>query len=173
VTDLWLVRFATRPAAWGTHTLIDDTVRAEFSERGDGTALSRVLSVFELEPSELVAALAQFAATTIDPKRTHAINIRDAVEGRQLVRTKGDTAFQLTQDCHFDFYLRDEADLRALVAHWKQTLPERSREIAPKEVGDYVRGRFAAADPEWRALFTSGKAKRWVKELAEKTRPTI
>ena len=159
------MRFGTHPIAWERHTGLEETLRLEFST-GDGSP-DLHLSVFELERTDVVAALAQLAASHFNPPpSSYAINVADA--NRPVVPTPGDTAFALTQNRHRELQIRDRQDLQVLVRSWRESLAGRSVLVTRQQLYDHVIEQVRGGDLEWRHLLDSGKAKPWVPKQARK-----
>ncbi|TKC97113.1 hypothetical protein [Polyangium fumosum] len=156
-----LIRFAKRLAAWEADHPIEELQRIEFRNR-DGSPDLRP-SVYELDVSHpaLVQAYAEHAAAAeIDPPTT-ALAIDASNPARTSVPTPGSAKFSFIMEAHREVLLKDVDDLHAFILELSQDPSERRSTIRKAEILAYARARLEAGDPEWDAVSTSPKLKKW------------
>lgn len=142
------LRVARRRVPWADGA-IDDIVKIEFSRAGEPD-LS--LSVYEIEPHQLVQTVAEHAASfDADPRGFPNLDM----SGRPMIVTRGETVFSFTQAAHRELQFQDVDDLKTYLASIVRD-NTRIHKAEKSDVKAYAHGK-RNNDPEWSAFYADGR----------------
>ena len=142
---------------------VEDFVQLELLDKDTGRP-DRDLSVFDIDDSvpTVVRVRAEYNSSFRSPPgEEETVSFHSSLEDLQVNQSPGGTRFAFTKEQHRTLFFTDDDEVRAAAASVFEQWSNRVRVATADAIKSYARERLESGDPEWVALCSDKKKKKW------------
>ncbi len=133
------------------------TIQGSDNQISSDEALDTNLSVYSVEPPELIQALTEhYASLNAGPIRREIVIIKELPPSSELVKTPGKTKFSFTNDRHYELRLKNKVEVRNFAKSLLKDIASIRMSFSPLVQFKHAAHFIHISNVDWKKLYESG-----------------